>query len=659
MKRFLIKNGICILLGIVLSWSSVHAQLNIGGKAFSSLYDFRQEVPVELMPSLDMTQIKLEDLEDDQNNEPPRFGFGHDVDFNLENSGSWYDLPNGDRVWQLSIYCPQATSINLLYNQYRLPEGAVLYIYNKDKSHQIGGFTARNNKFTEDGEIRGFATGLVYGNFVTLEYYEPKAVSTPGIISISKVVHGYKVIDIRNTTSEELGDGGNCQVNINCAEGNNWQEEKRAVALMIVDGTRWCTGSLVNNTCGNLTPLFLTADHCLRGRDAVDDSDAAAFSFMWNYEAPGCANVTMEPAFFTTSGATVMANDDRATSADFAILLLDEDPADITGFTPYYMGWDRNNNPGARGVGIHHPAGDVKKIATHNMLPTGECGVANTGLPRWFEVFWDATANGQSVTEGGSSGSPLLNRSHRVIGQLWGGNNCSGQPNCSDPGADEGLYGAIAFSWNNSGATDSRRRLRDWLDPCASGDLVMDGTSGCHTDLSITDDINWAVEYEVSNTINANNVIGNASNNGLGVRYDAGVRVRLAPGFSTVYGAQFHAQIDGCGGSNPRSNDVIYYEGLPERTATTATKASFASKVYPNPFSENMNLELVLEEEGMVQLSLYTANGQLLRTIWKGERKDEGLHNYELKGNTMPNGIYFLKIQVNGTTEIKPISLLR
>jgi len=38
----------------------------------------------------------------------------------------------------------------------------------------------------------GFATGLVYGDKVVLEYYLPNEVKEVGIISISGIVHGYR-----------------------------------------------------------------------------------------------------------------------------------------------------------------------------------------------------------------------------------------------------------------------------------------------------------------------------------------------------------------------------------------------------------------------------------------------------------------------------------
>lgn len=73
---------------------------------------------VKTLPGLDMSQLEQEDKKDEANGLPPRFGFPHKVNFNLRNSGVWTVLPNGDRIWQLSIRCPDALSINLLYDQF-------------------------------------------------------------------------------------------------------------------------------------------------------------------------------------------------------------------------------------------------------------------------------------------------------------------------------------------------------------------------------------------------------------------------------------------------------------------------------------------------------------------------------------------------------------
>src|SRR5690606_81401 len=146
---------------------------------------------LRIMPKLDMARISEEDQKDIEDGLPPRFGFPHEVNFNLSNSGIWSSLPNGDRIWQLSIQCSDALSINLLYDKFWLPDGAKLFLYTSDKSHTIGAITSQNNKGTVE-DLQGFATGLLYGESITLEYYVPKDVKEDGVISIAKVVHGYR-----------------------------------------------------------------------------------------------------------------------------------------------------------------------------------------------------------------------------------------------------------------------------------------------------------------------------------------------------------------------------------------------------------------------------------------------------------------------------------
>jgi hypothetical protein len=91
----------------------------------------------------------------------------------------------------------------------------------------------------------------------------------------------------------------------------------------------------------------------------------------------------------------------------------------------------------------------------------------------FWKINWMATTHGHSVTEGGSSGSPLLNDSHRVIGQLFGAGWYCPNPNCSNPSEDTANYGKFSVSWNNN--TNSRRRLKDWLDPNNTGATILDG----------------------------------------------------------------------------------------------------------------------------------------------------------------------------------------
>ena len=294
-------------------------------------YNFRSMVPIVTMPQLDMDKIAKEDEEDERYDMPPRFGYSHFVDYDLNNSGRWFELPNGDRLWQLEVVCPDALSVNFCYDKFWLPDGGKFFVYSKDKKQILGAFTSRNNKGDREN-MRGFATGLIYGDDVVLEYYQPKGTTSDVIISMKKVVHGYRYI------INELGFGasGSCVVNVNCEEGKNWQNEKKAIARIILDGERFCSGSLIVSTNLSMEPFFLTANHCIDviGKDAVSNPVLDNTLFYWNYEAPGCININNEPSSCITHDATVLAND---TCSDFALLRLSEDPINLTNYTPYYL----------------------------------------------------------------------------------------------------------------------------------------------------------------------------------------------------------------------------------------------------------------------------------------------------------------------------------
>jgi len=253
------KKHIFITVILFFSFSILYGQITTEEDPIS----FGRSVPAlpinnnthKVLPPIDMNQLEQEDLEDEANGIPPRFGFPHEVNYNLNNSGEWLTLPNGDKIWRLSISCPGALSINLLYDRFWLPEGAKFFIYTPDRSHSIGAITSENNKGERDN-IQGFASCLVYGEHIILEYYLSEEVNETGVIDIAYVVHGYRYIVLPEDMGKDYGQSGDCQVNVNCVEGAGWDLEKNAVALILVNGYRYCTGSLVNTTANNSATDF-------------------------------------------------------------------------------------------------------------------------------------------------------------------------------------------------------------------------------------------------------------------------------------------------------------------------------------------------------------------------------------------------------------------
>lgn len=461
---------IIILLLLLSFFVTTYAQLSTRETpvSFNHKVKGKRSIATVTMPYLDMKKIEEEDREDEEWGMPPRFGYLRQVNYNLKNSGTWTDLSNGDKLWRLKVVCPGALSVNFLYDKFWIPEGGKFFVYSADKKHYIGAFTSHNNK-GDKHNIRGFATGLVYGSEVILEYYQPKEVVDDAVISISFIVQGYRFIKLGD---RGYGDSDNCHVNVNCSEGQNWQNEKRAVALILVDGHRICTGSLINNTANDQKPYLLTANHCLSGwpnhmsHDAEFAPIVDYYSFYWNYEGP-CGYSSNEPDSLVTEGAIVVANNYES---DFALLSLSEDPNEYYEYTPYYLGWDHSGNSGDPGVCIHHPVGDAKKISTVASQPyTGQYGYQN--LNNYWKVLWATTPNGHGFTEGGSSGAALLNAEHKVIGQLHGGNSgCVGEDQYKPDN-----YGKFDVSWMAHDTCNIHRRLDCWLDSLGTGQQSIEG----------------------------------------------------------------------------------------------------------------------------------------------------------------------------------------
>ncbi|RMH73596.1 MAG: hypothetical protein D6675_02145, partial [Gemmatimonadetes bacterium] len=424
----------------------VMAQISAGGEPVSFSHRLSPTIDTITLPAVDAAALLAEDeLEQQEGDIPLRFGYPFPVDVGLDRDGTWETLPNGDRVWRLKLECPGAYSINLVFDRYWLPEGAQLFLYNGDRSDVRGAFTASNNK-----PYGQFSTAPIPGDVQILEYIEPANVDQAGEINIMTVVHAYRPTfnPAARAQLRDFGDSGSCNNNVNCPEGEPWQDEKRSVALITTQGGfRLCTGALVNNALQDQTPYFLTANHCLGGE--------TSWVFIFNYESPGCEDVD-GPTDQSISGCSRLAAN---SASDFGLLLLSANPPEE--YEVYYAGWSAVDTPSPHSVGIHHPSGDIKKISFDDDPVTSWAWPGTPADSHWRIGSWD-----DGTTEGGSSGSPLFDPDHRIVGQLHGGS-----ASCTSLTYD--AYGKFSVSWDY-GSTPSTR-LVDWLDPEDSGITVLDG----------------------------------------------------------------------------------------------------------------------------------------------------------------------------------------
>ncbi|MCC6723148.1 MAG: T9SS type A sorting domain-containing protein [Saprospiraceae bacterium] len=79
----------------------------------------------------------------------------------------------------------------------------------------------------------------------------------------------------------------------------------------------------------------------------------------------------------------------------------------------------------------------------------------------------------------------------------------------------------------------------------------------------------------------------------------------------------------------------------------------------PNPFSGSTTVVLELPEATTSSLSLYDPLGRLVQRLFKAERLAEGQHRFTVDASGLPNGVYFLRLELEGgrTVEKKVMSV--
>jgi lysyl endopeptidase len=397
----------------------------------------------EVMPQVDVEQLLAEDAVNQQyKGHPLRFGYNHTVNLNMSNSGRAMLLPNGDKLWQVAIKCPGAMTVNLAFSNFHMPEGAMMWVYSKGHDYILGPYTSTNNYAD-----RLMGTDLIQDEEVIVEYYEPVNVSGQGTFNIFRVTHGYKNLASIDF-AKAFGDAGNCHNNVNCAAYADWANQKRSVVCLVSGGSEFCTGVVVNNTSNDGTPYVLSANHC--------GTADGTWIYRFNWEAAGCPDPATNPASQSLTGGTAISN--RAGS-DFALSRINL--AIPANYNVFFAGWNRNNVTADSAVCIHHPQGDIKKISfADNATISG----TYNGADCWRVGSWTS-----GVTEPGSSGSPLFDQDHRIVGQLYGGPSFCGATGT----ANNDYYGKFSTSWATGTSTSSR--LREWLDPTNTGATTNDG----------------------------------------------------------------------------------------------------------------------------------------------------------------------------------------
>jgi len=438
------------LMQLMLVWiafypvQNIGAQIPHGGRPFlqgiEATSRLRSAVNYLMeMPSFNIDSVRA--IDDLPGNRVGGLTFAHKFFVNLspENSGIVFHTEDGTKVWKIGIRSSGAYSLNVLFRDFLLPEGAKVFLYNSDRSTVLGSFTNENRP--EGGE---FSVSPVDGEELTIEYHEPAGAAFSGKICISEINHDYRGLFRAGTRFNDLELP--CIPDLSC--DSSYDIIGRSVCLLIINGNTYCTGTLINNTARDGKPYLLTASHCL-SNDAGLGSRIVAFL---NYGSPRCDKRIRGSEEFSLSGSTTRA---LSSEVDFALVELTEMPP--SDYRPYLAGWslDTITANSLPFTCIHHPYGEVKKYCVE------ENAVTRESLKNINEItpgnHWNIRKWEIGHTWGGSSGSAIFDKNNRLRGGF-----SAGDSNCSIYAFGDYFF-RFDRAWNFF--SDTSKQLKHWLDP--------------------------------------------------------------------------------------------------------------------------------------------------------------------------------------------------
>jgi hypothetical protein len=374
--------------------------------------------------------------------------------------------PDGGYVWAAAIKAADAGAVRVRITGLDLPSDADLFFFSPEGQ----AFTYNGRGPTGDGD---FWTASVFGEVgvVMLRQYGPTDTNdlTRAGFSIADVAHIGRPFTSSLIVSTESFCSFNaaCIENASCHTGTPADALKNAVALLQWVSGRYiytCTGTLLNDTDNRTQiPYLLTANHCI-GKSADASALEAYFQFTLPCGSTSCPAQT-HPGGIQRLGSTIKAT---GTTGDYTLLQLSSAPP--SGST--FLGWNNVAVANTNNVGlwrISHPAWAPQAWSTgHTDTSAPTC----QGWPRGERIYSRTTAGG---TEGGSSGSAVVNSASQVVGQLSGScgtdasNDCDQTNNATVDGALASYWANVAPFLNPAACTPTPEVCNDGIDNDCDG----------------------------------------------------------------------------------------------------------------------------------------------------------------------------------------------
>lgn len=372
----------------------------------------------------------------------PQTGISRSLPPNVMASGTFHVLAGGKSIWRLTIDSPGASGVRLHFTNFSVGDGLV-WIYPADRaiaSQLIDGpYTGRGPY--NDGT---FFSGMIESNRLTVEYFNPVLGSaTPPPFLLDFLVHSwgesaavfenasindptsppnvvkselkFSILDQTKWPAITSRMAAACHLDVSCYPQYS-SSAGGVVRLSFVgdDGNSYvCSGAMINTRSSSWVPYLLTANHCISSA-----SEARSLIAYFQFQTSTCNGVVPPLSSVPkVSGATYLTGA-GISSGDYTLLRLSEDVP----YGTWFLGWDGSSDAvpiGGSAIGVHHPAGSYKRISFGTRVTDQTITV--TGLGTAPAAAYYKIRQDQGRTEGGSSGSPLINASGQIVGTLTAG----------------------------------------------------------------------------------------------------------------------------------------------------------------------------------------------------------------------------------------------
>jgi V8-like Glu-specific endopeptidase len=351
--------------------------------------------------------------------------------------GALRGTEDGGFVWAGVLRSPEAAASRIYITGLDLPAGAELFVYSRD-GMAFGPYTGRGPN--GNGELW---TNTVVGAEVVVQLHA-RGVAVPDF-TISGFGHltpdfamARNLKPVAEAGTQPCAFNASCVVDAACTQTNSAVNTAAdAVAHILFASGAYlyiCTGGLVaDSDASSEVPYFLTANHCISR-----SSEAASMETFFFYKASTCGSCP-DPGAANTNGASIVASN---RTSDYTLMRLSQAaPAGAA-----FLGWSSTAVANANGTALYrlsHPQGAPQSYSEHVV------DTSKVTCQSWPRGNWIYSRDILGATEGGSSGSPVVNAAGQIVGQLSGGcgynvsDECDSASNATVDGAFAAYYGAV------------------------------------------------------------------------------------------------------------------------------------------------------------------------------------------------------------------------